>query len=426
MTNKFFSLVFFSTLIACSDSDRPESKTLVATETVPEKISALPFDYQYPFRLEEVAGSLSAVGLTDLDISDDGRWVLYSGFGGKACIAEFIDDNRIEERGCVVTRDVHPEGENGLNSIALDRNFSQSGIIYVALQTAPHHRVIRRYKMSYSESAQTWIEIESQNLVWSETVASSATHMIGKLLLTGDGSLIASIGDGQEIQSVQSNDSYFGKIIKINFSGSRTETPKSDWQVSELVKSVQILAKGLRMPWRMSITNSQSLWVGDVGSSRYEELNCLLLDTPKTQVYNFGWPINEGPSGSIQSEFTAPVFSWSRLDFGDLRTSDPQCPSGPRSAIWLGPTYPSISQNADPYDDRLDGRILLSDFENGWVRSFPIATSIPCSIDPENAELILGSPFLTAAKLNPKNGLIYFSDLRAGTLSVLRLSNASK
>jgi hypothetical protein len=59
--------------------------------------------------------------------------------------------------------------------------------------------------------------------------------------------------------------------------------------------SLEIVAYGLRNPWRMSLDRaSGDLWIGDVGAERFEEVDRLAAADLHDPPENFGWPSIEG------------------------------------------------------------------------------------------------------------------------------------
>jgi hypothetical protein len=54
----------------------------------------------------------------------------------------------------------------------------------------------------------------------------------------------------------------------------------------------EVVALGLRNPWRFSFDRTGLVWIGDVGGSRREEVD--VLDPAAARPANFGWPHAEG------------------------------------------------------------------------------------------------------------------------------------
>lgn len=125
----------------------------------------------------------------------------------------------------------------------------------------------------------------------------------------------------------------------------------------------RIVAYGLRNPFRMTVRpGTNELWLGDVGSGNYEELNRVSNPTDST-VENFGWPCYEGPDRQpgfdpadlnlCESLYTqamgpgdAPYFSYAHSN--GTYAGDP-CPNGSSSvagvSFYSGSSYPASYQD---------------------------------------------------------------------------------
>jgi glucose/arabinose dehydrogenase len=61
-----------------------------------------------------------------------------------------------------------------------------------------------------------------------------------------------------------------------------------------------VVAYGLRNPWRFSFDReSGALYIGDVGSRHYEEVD--YLEHPGGTLVNFGWSYYEGMRASLSA-----------------------------------------------------------------------------------------------------------------------------
>jgi Glucose / Sorbosone dehydrogenase len=102
----------------------------------------------------------------------------------------------------------------------------------------------------------------------------AANHNGGQLQIGPDGKLWLGTGDGggSDNQFMHSQDpaSLLGKLIRID--------PASGGH--------EVLARGLRNPWRFSFAGS-TIVIADVGQNQREEVNVGLAD-------NYGWPCREG------------------------------------------------------------------------------------------------------------------------------------
>lgn len=139
---------------------------------------------------------------------------------------------------------------------------------------------------------------------------------------TGDGG-----GSGDPLNNGQDvTDELLGKILRIDVYGTgagpfgRYSIPGSNPFAGEDSGDEEIWAYGLRNPWRMSFDRgSNSLFIADVGQTRWEEINRVPADqiNAKENGWNFGWKVMEGkhcyPAGSSCSLAgdTLPVAEYS-------------------------------------------------------------------------------------------------------------------
>jgi glucose/arabinose dehydrogenase len=139
----------------------------------------------------------------------------------------------------------------------------------------------------------------------------------------------------------------------------------------------RIVAYGLRNPFRMTVRpGTNELWIGDVGTGNYDEVNRLVSPTDAT-VENFGWPCYEGPNRQpgydpidlnlcetlyAQGAVTGITPYYSYAHFTGLYTGDP-CASGSTSssglAFYTGSAYPA----------EFNGALFFADYSRDciWV-----------------------------------------------------------
>ena len=103
------------------------------------------------------------------------------------------------------------------------------------------------------------------------------SHYGGQLAFGPGNRLYMSFGDGGVGASAQDPDTFLGKLVRLN--------------VDDPEASPQIVAYGLRNPWRFSFDRGD-LYLGDPGGNRIEEID--LLPRGYRGVANFGWDVFEG------------------------------------------------------------------------------------------------------------------------------------
>ena len=132
------------------------------------------------------------------------------------------------------------------------------------------------------------------------TVDQPAGNHNGGLLVFGpDDYLYVGLGDGGGGNSAngQRMDTLLGKILRIDVNGASEDAaytiPSDNPFLSDPAVRPEIWILGLRNPWRFSFDRATGdFYLGDVGSSIYEEINFVPADSRGGQ--NFGWPLMEG------------------------------------------------------------------------------------------------------------------------------------
>jgi hypothetical protein len=135
----------------------------------------------------------------------------------------------------------------------------------------------------------------------------SFTHVAGTLVTDQFGKLYLSVGEGGLSEyAPQSMDSLLGKILRID--------------VSEADPEPEVIAYGLRNPWKYSIDLENRMFIGDCGEVKVESVY-LLRDLYPSTPYNLGWPVFEGTERrqerSLQFEDTLPpIYEYRHHDKG--------------------------------------------------------------------------------------------------------------
>jgi glucose/arabinose dehydrogenase len=117
-----------------------------------------------------------------------------------------------------------------------------------------------------------------------------------------------------------------------------------------------IWSAGLRNPWRFSFDReTSSLYIGDVGQNRFEEINVVAGTAGFGRGVNFGWDIMEGnqcfepASGCNQQTLVRPLIVYDHDDGCSVTGGH----------VYRGQQIPSIQ-----------GHYFYADYCAGWVRSF--------------------------------------------------------
>lgn len=156
-------------------------------------------------------------------------------------------------------------GERGLLSMALagDRAY-----VYLTAREPPGALQIWEYRVAGDTA-----DAASGRLLLSIPHADASNHNGGQLQLGPDGKLWLATGDGgADPASAQDPGSLLGKLIRLD----------------PATGAVEVLARGLRNPWRFSFDRATGqIVIADVGASEIEEVNLGL-------AANYGWPCFEG------------------------------------------------------------------------------------------------------------------------------------
>ncbi|GHH92613.1 PQQ-dependent sugar dehydrogenase [Streptomyces capillispiralis] len=204
--------------------------------------------------------------------------------------------------------------ERGLLGIALPPDFAATRNLYLAYTALPDGAVtLARYRLDDSR-----LEV-----LLSQEHAQYSNHNGGQLAFGPDGNLYWSIGDGggsgDPFKSGQRLDTLLGKIVRIDVRRTCGTlpycVPADNPFVDRAGARGEIWLYGLRNPWRFSFDRADgSLWIGDVGQGRWEEIDHL---APGRGGLNLGWSCYEGlekftgadcPPGET---YTKPVFTYS-------------------------------------------------------------------------------------------------------------------
>ncbi len=250
--------------------------------------------------------------------------------GGRVKAGAFLDIRSLAESD---------GNEQGLLGLAFSPNYARDHTFYVNYTARPDgHTVIARYRSRNGKalpgSAQQILTVDQPY----------SNHNGGNLMFGPDGKLWAGLGDGgsggDPEHHAQDPNSLLGKLLRLD--------------VSQAKPAPEIVAIGLRNPWRFSFDRrTEDLWIGDVGQDTIEEIDHLPHGT--TGLVNFGWNVFEGTSRYSDNplepgKLVAPVAQYTH-DFGCSVTG---------GYVYRG--------NAVA---RLRGRYVFGDFCSGTIWSLP-------------------------------------------------------
>jgi glucose/arabinose dehydrogenase len=119
-------------------------------------------------------------------------------------------------------------------------------------------------------------------------------HNGGHIVVTPEDDLWLGLGDGGAADDpenrAQDPDTLLGKLVRVDTSGGADH---------------QIVASGLRNPWRFSLADDGMVWIADVGQNAIEEINRI----PEEDLAgsNFGWSGYEGNEPYLDGDGRRPA-----------------------------------------------------------------------------------------------------------------------
>ena len=276
---------------------------------------------------------------------------------------------------------IPPGGEQGLLNLEFHPSYASNGyVFFYHSSVASDTNSISRATLSFDGGG---------NMVLGDTVriidfkknVSASNHNGGGMVFTPDGTLLASVGDGGGASNGQLNTNLLGVVARINPSlvtavGGYSIPPggsmftstntKCSGVVASATPCPEILALGLRNPFRMSMTEN-IVYLGDVGSS-VEEINSFdYTGVDALNPVNFGWNTHDGfvSSPSIPG-YRNPIVYYDRNDSiaTAFRAEDPEGNLTGLASIIIGDIYGDLR-----YDGELNNKLFFAEFYDGFMRA---------------------------------------------------------
>ena len=195
--------------------------------------------------------------------------------------------------------------ERGLLGVAPSPDFARTHTLFVsytAIGTGVENGALTISRFVLGSADQTTIDPSTEERVLRQQHNLNSNHNGGNLMFGPDGFLYWSTGDGgsadDPLYGAQNVSALLGKIIRIDVmrecNGRLYCIPPNNPFAQTSFARPEIWAWGLRNPWRFSFdAKNDSLWIGDVGQNRWEEVNNVPLE-PRGDGWNFGWSCREG------------------------------------------------------------------------------------------------------------------------------------
>jgi glucose/arabinose dehydrogenase len=295
------------------------------------------------FTESQVASSLTDP--TDMEFAPDGR-LFVTEQAGRVRIAK--PDGTIVTFINISTK-VDTSGERGLQALTFDPNFATNRYVYLhytrkATSTTPVHNRVVRVTASGDK-----VVAGSEKLIFRLGNQTSDHHMGGAIDFGKDGKLYVATGDNETPANAQQLTNFFGKMLRINKSG--TIPTNNPFYSTASGNNRAIWALGLRNPFKFAVQpTTGTIFINDVGEKAWEEINRSAAGA------NFGWPVHEGVANDPQ--YVDPIFAHA---YGQ----DGAC------SITGGAFYnPTTLQFPPEYE----GDYFFADFCGGWIKKFEPST----------------------------------------------------
>ena len=248
-------------------------------------------------------------------VEQDGRVVV-------ATLGASAAETFLDLRGRVTTG-----GETGLLGLAFHPGYAANGRLFVHYTAPvdaprPGERVLVSRVSEFARAAGDPLRADAASeRVLLEVDQPEGNHNAGALAFGPDGLLYIALGDGggggDPFQNGQDPTTLLGSILRIDVDdvpeGAPYGIPDSNpFALTDGPERDEIFAYGFRNPYKISVEADGTVWAGDVGQDRWEEVNRVVAGG------NYGWNEVEGPecfqSGCDLSAFDAPVFSYFHTD----------------------------------------------------------------------------------------------------------------
>ncbi len=392
------------------------------------------------FSMEVVAGGLTFP--VDITFAPDNRIFVAE----KRGMVKIISGGQVQPTPFIdLVDEVNDARDRGLLGIALDPNFDTTPWVYLLYvvdpifgqpdepQMTPTLGRLVRYLADPATGGNTALLSSRQVLLGNDAqdgfIQCYSSHAVGTLRFSADRSLFVGAGEGAHFNLTDSGGedpvcfetplfdpihdigafraqhlgSMAGKILRIDPDTGDGLAANPFWTGNGQDVASRVWVSGLRNPFRFALRpgskSPETLYIGDVGWNRYEEINVAYGGE------NFGWPCFEGPAAQSQYSLVTPAHS-------GCDTIETPANPGPLTGptIWWhhflsGLSFPpgitgkcsagGVFYTGQGYPPEYRGRFFYLDFTRNWmmtldvdekdgfVKAEPFATDIDRPVDVE-------------------------------------------
>lgn len=258
-----------------------------------------------------------------------------------------------------LTGRVSTESERGLLGLAFPPDFATTGRFAVHYTDPAGDTRVSLFTVSPEPDV---ADPASETIVLAAEQPFS-NHNGGQIVFGPDGLLYIGLGDGgsggDPDGRAQRLDDLLGSILRIDVAtGSPSAVPPDNPFAQTSGARPEIWSYGLRNPWRFSFDRATGdLYIGDVGQSRWEEVNYAPATEGAGRGVNYGWNRMEGRHCYASAQCDRTGLALPVLEYGH---------GGGACAVTGGYVYRGT---AIP---ELAGHYFYADYCQGFVRSFRI------------------------------------------------------
>jgi glucose/arabinose dehydrogenase len=349
--------------------------------------------------------------------------------GGRIYISQKRGLVKVFDHGKLATfidlrSDVNDFSERGLVNLALDPAFARNRTMYLFYtgelrkddpdKLHPGNGTLISLRVSATDPHVP--EPGSRRTVLSGFDAHGPWHEAAGLAFDPRGRLLVGFGDGSPYYPKEFSvaalrtynlDILSGKILRIDPKTGHgvPDNPFYDRAHPEAVRS-KVVAYGFRNPFSIQIDpETDQLYVGDVGTDAWEEVDVVPLKVAHGQHLNYGWPCYEGGDRkplhqSAYAQLSACVKRFYDAEAAGKKSTIPSVYAYPGSggaAIVVGPLYRSTA-----YPESYRGRLFVADWSKD--RLWTLEDGKPSDFGSPNG---FGNPVYM--KISPRGTIAYLA-----------------